>query len=181
MATIYLDNLIKPREVNSSTPYNREPSIYPKPTYTDLHLDLKQTQHLGNGQSPTPSNDIEVDLDIQAIRNSIRNIFTTRPGCKILNPSLGSRLDVYLFDQITDFKANLLGNDVLKTLTTWEPRIKVLQVVVTPKPEENTYYIKLNYKVIDSGLIDDLQIQLNSNPDNNSAISFSYSSHIQYV
>jgi phage baseplate assembly protein W len=181
MATIYLDNLIKPREVNSSSPYSREPSTYPKPTYTDLHLDLKESFHIGNGTNISSSNDIEVDLDIHAIRNAIRNIFTTRPGGKILNPSFGSRLDVYLFDQISDFKANLLGNDILKNLTTWEPRINVTQVVVTPNPDENTYYVQLKYKILDSGLIDDLQIQLNSNPDNNSAMSFSYTSKIQYV
>ncbi len=67
--------------------------------YTDLEFDLKldytKTSPLNNY---TEQKDIDVDRDIDAIKNSIFNIFTTAPGQKILNPIFG--LNLMYFDQV---------------------------------------------------------------------------------
>lgn len=162
MATIYIDNLIKPREVNSPINYpSKEPDTN-QYIYTDLHLDLLMHKNIGNGLSPVESNDIAADYDSRAIRNSLYNIFTTRKGQKLLNPEFGSSFDQYLFEKITNIGAKILGNDILKA-AEFEPRIKVQNVQVMPMPDQNQYYVLFVYKLLNIGKVDKFQINFKSN------------------
>ena len=83
MATIYIDNLIKPREVNSPTNYPSKETKKNQYVYEDLHLDLLMNKNVGNGLNTVEDNDIVADYDSNAIRNSLYNIFTTKKGQKI--------------------------------------------------------------------------------------------------
>jgi phage baseplate assembly protein W len=158
MATIYIDNIIKPREVNSPTNY---PSKETKPdqyVYTDLHLDFKIENNVGNGLNPVDGNDIVADYDYNAIRNSLYNIFTTRKGQKILNPNFGSSLDQFLFESVNNINAKILGNTILENVNLYEPRIEVQNIQVMPMPDENQYYVIFVYKVLNIGRLDKFEI-----------------------
>jgi len=156
MAAIYLDNLVKPKNYTSSiTSLINKRVEEVEYTYTDLHLDLKY-----NTTMDLIGKDVIVDYDVMAIRNSLINILTSRPGDKILNPLFGCRIDAYLFEAITDFKANMLGKEILKNLETFEPRIEILKVNVQPMIDIHTYYIKLVYKIKDKGLLDSIVLDL---------------------
>lgn len=162
MAAIYLDNLIKPQKVQS--PYT-DISKEPEPlqyTYRDLHLDLSLFRNIGSGSNMVDSKDITADYDIQAIRNSIYNIFTTRPGGKILTPGFGCSLEQFLFEKMSDFKANIIGNQILNNLTKYEPRVNVTKVLVFPNYQDLYYQITIVYEVPDRGLIDRLQMNFNT-------------------
>jgi len=41
------------------------------------------------------------DVNVKAVFNSLRNIFTWIPGERILNPEFGSKLRLYLYEGIT--------------------------------------------------------------------------------
>lgn len=156
MATIYLDNLVKPKNYNSAavSTLNKKVDTVDY-TYTDLHLDMVYDNIEGYS-----GKDIVADYDVRAIRNSIINIFTTRPGEKLLNPLFGCRIDAYLFESISDFRAEMLGGEILKNLETYEPRIEVLNILVEPKIDLHTYYVKLIYKIKDKGLLDTVFLDL---------------------
>lgn len=159
MAAIYLDNLVKPKNYTTLavSPLNKRSDTVDY-TYTDLHLDLQY-----NSTMDLLGKDIVVDYDVMAIRNSLINIITSRPGDKILNPLFGSRLDAYLFEAITDFKASMLGKELLKNIETYEPRIDVLNIGVQPMRDIQTYYIKMIYKIKDKGLLDSIVLDLRDN------------------
>jgi hypothetical protein len=162
MAAIYLDNLIKPQKTYAS---NTNVALEPEPlqyTYKDLHLDLEFFQNIGNGLSSVNSKDIKIDHDIQAIRNSIHNIFSTSPGQKILSPGFGCSLEQFLFEQMSEFKANIIGNQILNNLVQYEPRINVNKVLVYPDFDNQTYQISVSYEIIDKGLVDTLQLNFNT-------------------
>lgn len=145
MATIRLDNLTKPRQINlDRKEYDK--SIYPdeKATYTDLHLDLK-LKTIINGDILVNAGDIEIDEDVNAIRNSIKNIFTTKKGQKIYDPLFGSSLDQHLFEKVDDFYAKLIGKQILNNIETYEPRIEILKIFVLPIPDQNEYNITIYY------------------------------------
>lgn len=149
MATIDLNNLVRPKQVNSP---KTQPSNVVKvddPVYTDLHLDLKLNKSIGLGVSTVESNDIVVDYDIKAVQNSIRNIFTTRKGQKILSPNFGSSLEQYLFEPVTPIYGRAIGQEILESIQQFEPRIEVTNVKVDPYPDENTYRIAVAYKFLD--------------------------------
>ena len=162
MATIYIDNLIKPREVNSPVNYASKETKQNQYVYTDLHLDLSMNKNIGNGLNAVDSNDINVDYDSHAIRNSLYNIFTTKKGQKILSPNFGGSLEQHLFEGITEFKAKILGNKIIEAAAL-EPRIEVQNVQVFPSPDENQYYVLFVYKLLNIGRVDKFKINFQAN------------------
>jgi len=148
MAVIDFNNIIRPKKVyNEKTLIN---SVYsPNSTYVDLHLDLKASENIGLGLNSVETGDIFVDVDLEAIKNSIRNIFTTKKGQKILNPDFGVSLDQYLFNSITTTNGRAIANEILRGITKYEPRISVSNINVTPDFESNLYRIEVYYTLLD--------------------------------
>lgn len=162
MATIYIDNLIKPREINSPTNYPSKETKSDQYIYTDMHLDFSLEKNVGNGLTSVNSSDIVADYDSDAIRNSLFNIFTTKKGQKILNPSFGSSLDQYLFESVNNINAKILGEDIVRTISEFEPRIEILQVQVTPLPDKQQYSIVFAYRLLNIGKSDSFRIDFSS-------------------
>lgn len=163
MPAIHLSNLTKPRQTQNQVSDSSKRVSVESHTYTDLHLDIIQSTNIGLGLSTTTGKDIIVDNDIEAIRNSLKNIFSTRKGQKILTPEFGSSLDQFLFQPITNVNANSLGNLILETIQRFEPRITINKILVNPLPDFNTYKIQMFYSFI----------QINKN----GVGSFSFHSH----
>lgn len=119
-----------------------------KPLYTDLKLDLSLDYvYDPRLRSKNVIKDINVAYDLEAIKNSLFNLFTTLPGQKILNPVYGLNLLQYLFAGITEDNAQLIGETILRGITRYEPRVEVRKIYVIPDPENNTYQIGLRLDV----------------------------------
>ena len=166
MAAIYIDNLIKPREINSPYNYPSKETNPNQAVYTDLHLDLAFEKNVGNGLNPVEGNDIVGDYDTNAIRNSLYNIFTTRKGQKLLSPNFGGSLDQYLFENISNVKAQILGNSIVESVEQYEPRVEVVNVQVKPMPDDNQYYVVFVYRVLNIGKVDKFEINFKSSDIN---------------
>jgi len=149
VATIDLNNLVRPKQVYYQQTQNSDIVQANLPVYTDLHLDLKLNQSIGLGVSTVESNDIVVDYDIQAIQNSVRNIFTTRKGQKILNPAFGSSLEQYLFEPVNQIYGRAIGQEILESIQAFEPRIEITKVKVDPYPDENAYRVSVAYRFLE--------------------------------
>lgn len=121
---------------------------YSKPLYVDINLDLKQnTVKNPTLESQSIIKDIVASYDVDAIKNSLYNLFTTIPGQKILNPIYGLNLMQFVFDEITDLKARSIGQLILNGITKFEPRITVKKILVVPDIENQTYEIGLKLDV----------------------------------
>ena len=116
--------------------------------YKDLFLDLTPSVYY-NGQinKEVILRDIQGSFDEQAIKNSITNIFLTSPGQKILSPQFGLDLRRYLFEQVNDFNAFQIQDDIQNKLPDQEPRIQLEKVNVAPVPDQHEYYITLQINV----------------------------------
>lgn len=119
-----------------------------KPIYNDLTLDLK-SNYIDDPRlaSKDVIKDILSSKDIDAIKNSLFNLFTTVPGQKILNPVYGLNLLQFVFTGITRQNANALGNLVLEGIRRFEPRVEVKKIYVFPDIENQTYEIGLKLGV----------------------------------
>ena len=118
------------------------------PIYTDLRLDLE----LNYTKEPKLKSgdlikDIKASYDIEAIKNSLFNLFTTIPGQKILNPVYGLNLFQFLFTGISDENARAMGEIILRGIQKYEPRVDVVKISVAPDPDNNTYEIGLQLNV----------------------------------
>lgn len=145
MASIKLSSLIqKPTKSNAGY------------TYNDLHLDFTPVfynppygAYTQNNQLLHPKEivDIVADYDLGAIGNSIRNLFLTIPGQKILNPLFGLNLVQYVFEACTEEMASVIGNEIVTGITTFEPRITLTNVNVIAQPEQQQYNITISFTV----------------------------------
>lgn len=119
-----------------------------KPVYTDLKLDLKLNYvYDPRLESKDTIKDIEAAYDIEAIKNSLKNLFTTIPGQKILNPVYGLNLLQFLFTGVTEENARAMGDIIYRGITKYEPRIDVKKIYVFPDPENQTFEIALRLDV----------------------------------
>lgn len=119
-----------------------------KPIYTDIQLDLKNNYSRSSRlQSKNVVKDINASHDIEAIKNSLLNLFTTVPGQKILNPVYGLNLLQFIFAGITNQNANTLGNLILEGIRKFEPRVEVRKINVFTDIENQTYEIGLRIGV----------------------------------
>lgn len=146
MATVRLDNLIRPKQVNTQQVSVKE-ETFDGVVYTDLHLDLKMAVAVGTGISSGVSNDIEVSFDEAAIQNSLYNIIYTKPGQKVLDPEFGTELHKFLFEPVSEARGDVIGHYLLDKISRFEPRIAVSQIDVKVDYDENLYNINVFYTI----------------------------------
>tara|TARA_R100000005_G_C4810546_1_gene97231 strand:- start:15 stop:497 length:483 start_codon:yes stop_codon:yes gene_type:complete len=118
-------------------------------SYADLHLDIDLNAKTPDKPTGTLKNkqDLKIDYDESAIFNSIRNIFNTKKGQKILNPTFGLDLEQYLFDNISKENGQTIGQTIHEELSLYEPRIVVNEVTVVARPDNNEYKITISITI----------------------------------
>lgn len=146
MATVRLDNLVKPKQINTQQTKISE-DTYDGITFTDLHLDLTMAKATGTETRRGFSNDIRVDFDEDAIKNSVYNCIYTKPGEKVLSPDFGINLEQFLFDPVSKSTGEYLGRYILGRLPFFEPRIIIKEVNVTVDFDRQTYSIMVIYEI----------------------------------
>ena len=94
-----------------------------------------ETLYSNNIVARKVKNDLNVSLDIAAVKNSVSNILSTKKGEKILNPEFGLRIQDFLFEPVTDATATAISNEILNAVTLFEPRVQIVQLQVIPYPD----------------------------------------------
>jgi len=67
------------------------------------------------------------------IRQSVRLILETQPGERVMRPDFGAGLQEFVFDPINAGTLAVIRHRVEEALVTWEPRIDVTGVDVSPQ------------------------------------------------
>lgn len=126
-----------------------EPRVQTKAfTYSDLRLDLQKKYLVKDNFKQLPEiNDLVLDYDLNAIKNSIKNIFNTSPGEKILNPEFGLDLKKFLFSPMSDLVAMDIAGVIRSKLTFFEPRIYLNYVNVYPMYDTSEYNIEISFSL----------------------------------
>jgi len=112
--------------------------------YQDLKLDFEYS-YTQNSQFLKTNEiiDLKVDYDLNAVKNSLRNMFITNRGEKLLNPYFGIGLASFVFDQATQSTAKIIGDAILTNINTFEPRVQVNRVNVIANEDDNSYTINI--------------------------------------
>lgn len=112
--------------------------------FKDLHLDfVKSGEYNSTLREYIEGNDIKVDYDVNAITNSLKNLFNTRPGQRFLFPLYGLDLYHFLFEPVTKQNGRTIGEKIVDSINTFEPRVKITRCDVVTNPEENQYDITI--------------------------------------
>jgi phage baseplate assembly protein W len=84
----------------------------------------------------------------QDIREAVRLILLTARGERVMRPDFGAGLYEFVFASMSATTVGTLQAEVQEALLTWEPRIEVLAVDVTPDPGElGKLLIDIAYRV----------------------------------
>ena len=97
--------------------------------------------------SDKKNRNIKVALNYEAIQNSINNMFLFTEGERIIQPGFGNSLYKYLYEPVNEMTGKKLGQAILSMFEKWEPRVVITNIFIDPMPDENTYYIQVEYTV----------------------------------
>ena len=96
--------------------------------------------------------DVALSYDAQAVIRSIRNLLLTRHYERLFNPDLGSNLDLILFEMVSPITASALQREIENTITNYEPRATLSDVIVNANPDKNAYDVTLTFFVENASL-----------------------------
>lgn len=113
-------------------------SNIPVKIYKDLDLSLAQTT----------SKDVAKRLDVNAVKQSIKNLLLTRPGERPFQPTVGSDLYRLLFEPMDMLTTETLRSVISACIRNHEPRVRLQEVAIRPNYDENAYDISLYFYVI---------------------------------
>ena len=102
-----------------------------------------------NGTNPTQA---PLKLDVDAVFQSLRNLFNTRTGERPFLPEYGLDLEDELFQLIDDVTGFDLLNRIITAVERWEGRVSVdlAQSEVVANADANTFDLTMVFRI--SGL-----------------------------
>jgi phage baseplate assembly protein W len=96
-----------------------------------------------------------------AIRNNLINFLLTGPQEKIFNPTFGAGLRKFVFEQITTLGVAEIENYIGSIIEKYFPNIQGTVTIQTSQ-DYNTIFIQVNYSIVNTGMTDTLEINLNN-------------------
>jgi len=111
-----------------------------RPTvYKDLSLSL--------GMHPI-TNDVVTVTGEEAVKRAVKNLLMIQCGEVPFLPNLGTRLNGLLFEPIDPITTALLKSEIRATIEAFEPRVNIVQLVITPSEDEHQYEVNITFEVV---------------------------------
>ena len=83
-----------------------------------------------------------------AIARAVKNLVLSSQGEKFFNSSFGTGVSKLLFENIDEMTASVIRDEILSVLGTYEPRIQVIDVKVSPNYDNNEFATTIQYKIV---------------------------------
>ena len=97
---------------------------------------------------PNPmTGDINPLRDVEAIKNSVKNLISTNFQERPFQPEVGSNLNGLLFELATNVTASMVSDDIRNVITNFEPRAKIDSILVSADPDNNLYNVTLQFYI----------------------------------
>lgn len=108
-------------------------------TYKDLDLNFKVNPFSG---------DIQTLKDVDAIKQSIKNLLFTQLGEKPFDPEFGGDLGDLLFEPLDEITKLELTDAITRTIVQYEPRIRIVSLVVSNLDNQNALNVELTFNLV---------------------------------
>ena len=97
----------------------------------------------------------------EAIKTNLINFLLTGQGERVFNPGFGAGLRKFVFQQIDTQGVSEIENYILSIIEKYFPNIQGV-VQIQTAPDQNTIFITITYSIVNTGINDTLQINLNN-------------------
>jgi phage baseplate assembly protein W len=115
-----------------------EPIVAREVSYTDIDFGFRANPITG---------DIALKRDDEAVKQSVLNILLTNRGERPFDPDFGANIRNQLFENFDPIVKQLIEDDVRTALRNYEPRVRVLNVRVGAKPDQNSIDISVEFEI----------------------------------
>jgi phage baseplate assembly protein W len=88
------------------------------------------------------------DFDVEAVMNSLRNIFLVNKAELPGKPQFGNPLKLELFDLFDEFNVILIKDSIKAEIERYDPRIDLVDIEVSPFYDLNRIVVKITFYVI---------------------------------
>ena len=92
--------------------------------------------------------DVIVKKDVDAVKQSVRNLILTNHYERPFQPEIGSGISNLLFEPLDPITANLLTRVIGEVIINFEPRAQLISVDAQPDYNGNSYEVTINFRVI---------------------------------
>ena len=92
--------------------------------------------------------DLPVLKNERAIQRSVRNIVQTMPGEKFFNLDFCSDVRGQLFELVDFAVADVIRDQIINSVTNFEPRVENVDAIVEPRPDQNELEVTVTYDII---------------------------------
>ena len=120
--------------------------------YSDLNLRFNRHPQ---------KNDLVPFYDLDAVKNSVKNLVLSGPNDRLFHPELGCGLGALLFELADIFTVISIRNEIIRVLVDHEPRISGIVVDAVDMPDENAYRITIAFSVTGSNYTEEVNFSLN--------------------
>ena len=107
--------------------------------YSDLDLGFRINPVTGN---------IAKKTDIESIKQSVLNILLTSPGERPFDPDFGCDLRGLLFENFDSIVKATIEDQIVTSLTIYEPRIRILDIVIDDESDRNAINVTLEVQIV---------------------------------
>jgi|TARA_Y100000296_G_scaffold31542_2_gene36598 hypothetical protein len=92
--------------------------------------------------------DIIQKTDIEAVKQSVRNLILTNHYERPFHPEIGSSVRNILFEPINPITASVLTRLIGEVIANFEPRARLVGVDARPNFDDNAYEVTISFYVI---------------------------------
>ena len=93
--------------------------------------------------------DVPIKRDVEAIKQSVRNILLTRRGEKFFDPDFGGSLTEFLFENFDPVIEAEMEMRIINTLKNHEPRVRVIGVEIEDLSYRNALSLNLEVEIFE--------------------------------
>lgn len=125
-----------------NSPYSRASRTSIPQDYADLPLSLAIHPN---------TKDITPLTDIDAIKQSVKNIILTNHGERLFRPKYGGNVTSYLFENPDKFVEISMKEEIKELLSKYESRIDQIVVQVMLSNDESQYNVTIGFRIMNAG------------------------------
>ena len=106
--------------------------------YKDLGLSFEKNDN---------TKDVIVKKDIEAVKQSVRNLILTNHYERPFHPEIGSNVTAILFEPMNPITANSLTRVIEEVIVNFEPRARLVSVDARPNLDRNAYEVTISFYI----------------------------------
>jgi len=106
--------------------------------YKDLALSFERNSN---------TDDVIVKKDVEAVKQSVRNLILTNHFERPFHPEIGSNVTSILFEPMNPITANSLTRVIEEVIVNFEPRVRLVSVDARPNLDRNAYEVTISFYV----------------------------------